>query len=72
MAADRLQLIAELIDKNVGANAKRIEKAFSDLGKAKAARDLPTSFQKISERDKWPRKRAGEIHQAQRGHTPGD
>ena len=45
MAADRLQMIAELIDKNVGANAKKIEKAFADLGKAHA-RDLPAAFKK--------------------------
>ena len=43
--ADRLQMIAELIDKNVGANAKKMEKAFADLGKAHA-RDLPAAFKK--------------------------
>ena len=43
--ADRLQMIAELIDKNVGANAKKIEKAFADLGRAHA-RDLPAAFKK--------------------------
>ena len=42
---DRIQMIAEMIDKSVGPNAKKIEKALTDLSKV-SARDLPVAFKK--------------------------
>jgi hypothetical protein len=41
---DKLRLTSEMIDR-VSGPAKRMQKAFEDLGKA-TARDLPTAFRK--------------------------